>query len=903
MKRILLTSFIALALCIGASAKSADQLRVYINPGHGGWTSEDRPCTLVGHNDYTTYGTDTLNFFESNTNLEKGFGVLEKLISYGLKFDRTLNQSGEKWQIGAARDMSNNIVMSRVKNGPYYSNNGTVQADKYYYDRNILEIAAEVEANNFDVFISIHSNALTEAATTNYPLFLYRGYDNCQVPDGVDGFTQTAAQNMQISKDIAAKCWTYHFSDVHQPWTYYSLTNMNIRGDINFYGGSYILDTTGARAYLGVLHHNVPGFLVEGYFHTYQPSRQRAMNWDVDRMEGFGYARGIGEYFGVIKENTGDIYGIVRDAKETFTDTRYTPNTNSDDKYKPLNGVTVILKKNGAIVRRYVTDNNYNGAFVFSGVEPGNYTLEFSYSGYKSGNPVAVTVTAGKVTYPSIKLESYSYNPSANPYAYALTSYPEEYNLVTSYSLNADATDVQIIVYDKNGKEVLRHEAGSQQAGCHTEYVDVHSLDNADGYRWAVSVNGYSQKSPVEFKSHRFYYPRSVDVDNNMNSDNFGNIYCTEGQKVVGNIYVCGNGSQGLCAFDASLNPIENTVSGGYSFMGGLTPSNNANGKFGADLQRVRVAKDGRIFVTRGNDSGCYIAYVKDFTTLAETDHFESLLSGGSNDAGNLTYNDASGNFLAAANLAFDVRGEGDNLKLLALSGNYGQYSYNFTGIRLDEYSLGNSDLLPAPKPISALTGRYTVNNESVNVSYDNRGGVWYCQMRYSPNETEPSLVYVDANGVERLKETTVVRGGGGVRVSPDGNKLAASSSTTQFTIYNISYSADGTPSLTPEATITHGIGTNVTDIAWDVANNVYICGNVEEYLKAYALPYSGNVITKAQDKYSFSKLSTGVDDIIEDKADPEYYNLLGVKISADNLVPGIYIRKTGDKTEKILIK
>ena len=119
MKKNIILTALALAATVAAGANTADELRVYINPGHGGWTPDDRPCTLVGHGPYSRTNTDTLSFFESNTDLEKGFGVLERLIQYGLKFDRTLNQTGDNATTGAARDMNNNIVMSRVKNGPY----------------------------------------------------------------------------------------------------------------------------------------------------------------------------------------------------------------------------------------------------------------------------------------------------------------------------------------------------------------------------------------------------------------------------------------------------------------------------------------------------------------------------------------------------------------------------------------------------------------------------------------------------------------------------------------------------------------------------------------------------------------------------------------------------------------
>lgn len=60
MKKILLTAALSAAVALGASAKTADELRIYINPGHGSWTPDDRPCTLVGHGAYSRTNTDTL---------------------------------------------------------------------------------------------------------------------------------------------------------------------------------------------------------------------------------------------------------------------------------------------------------------------------------------------------------------------------------------------------------------------------------------------------------------------------------------------------------------------------------------------------------------------------------------------------------------------------------------------------------------------------------------------------------------------------------------------------------------------------------------------------------------------------------------------------------------------------
>lgn len=473
MKKLMLTSAMALAVAVGASAKTADELRIYINPGHGSWTANDRPQTLVGHGKYSRTNTDTLSFFESNTNLRKGFGLLDRLRSYGLKYDATLNQTGEAHQIGAARDMSNNIVMSHVKCGPYHDDNGTASqlgdaapADLAYYNRNLSEICAEVDANNFDMFVSIHSNAAADGTSTNYPLIEYRGYDT---PAEASGLT---LEIQQTSIAMAKKAWPYAYSNKYGYWTYYSSTNPNIRGDINFNGGGNTNTITGCFGGLQVLRHHVPGYLVEGYFHTYQPARHRAMNWDVCRVEGDAYAHGIADYFGIAKEKTGVIYGVVRDKNEKFTDDAYTPNVNTDDRFLPLNGVKVTLYKGESVVAEYTTDNYYNGAFVFNNVEPGKYTLVAEHNDYITNDPVEVTVTECGLIQPDIFLVNKSWTPPAIVYVnypdvvvpgtFAADEYAFKQSYVDEHVAALEGKKVQRVIARDNKLYILAHNTANE---------------------------------------------------------------------------------------------------------------------------------------------------------------------------------------------------------------------------------------------------------------------------------------------------------------------------------------------------------------------------------------------------------------------------------------------------------
>ncbi len=386
LNKILLAASMTL-LSIGANAQDffPEDVRIYINPGHGSWGgANNRHMPTIGHSPISDEDPDTTDFYESNTNLQKGISMLYKLIDYGCPFDHSLNQDNDNPnRIGAALDMSQGVVMSRVKNGPYPFAwvDGVDPDSDNDFNRNLTEIAEEVETNMFDVFISIHSNASNaDAQLVNYLAFLYR------TNRGANG------------NDCVALCntgWDQRIKDRHTQWTVYD--NPVDGGTVKISTGDYI-----------VLGHSVPGYLVEGYFHTYQPARHRAMNFDVDKVEGHDYARGVADYFMWEKEETGNIYGIVRDKNESLENELYTYNPKTPDKYKPLNDVDVTLKDSeGNVVDTYKTDVNYNGAFVFMNVEAGEYTVEFTHPDYED-SPISVTVEAATTSYPTAFLENVS---------------------------------------------------------------------------------------------------------------------------------------------------------------------------------------------------------------------------------------------------------------------------------------------------------------------------------------------------------------------------------------------------------------------------------------------------------------------------------------------------------------
>lgn len=398
MKKLLLYSAAALLAAGALNAKTIDEVRIYLNPGHGSWGPNDRPNATIPYPNLSNGMPDTCGFYESNTNLWKV-----------LKLGNTLEKMGVKKE---------NIMYSRVKNGPFPYVKGAPDAEQY--NRSLSEICTEVEANNIDIFLSVHSNAASEGTSTNYPLFIYRG------TDGADG------NAVEGSYEMGKTMWPIFYTNGIDVTSFYSPTNPNIRGDISFYGSSDTrVDPNNGKSftgYLGVLKHGAQGFLSEGYFHTYQPARHRALNKDYCGQEGVRYARGLCAWLGGKAETTGYIMGTVKDLHEKMSNPLFNYTAKTNDQWVPINGAKVTLYKAGTEVASYTVDNNYNGVFVFEGLQPGDdYTLDITADGYKplfDEYKAPITVKANETTYPMVYLEATDYEPPKIVY----TDYPDEIN-------------------------------------------------------------------------------------------------------------------------------------------------------------------------------------------------------------------------------------------------------------------------------------------------------------------------------------------------------------------------------------------------------------------------------------------------------------------------------------------
>ena len=757
-------------------AVTVNDIRVYINPGHGCWMTRNLPLVNKALK-------DTTGFHESNTNLWKAFGILGKLVEWGVPFDPTLNQtnSAGAHRVGAALDMRNPIVFSRVKNTPWYGDD-----TQELYNRNLTEVAAEANYNDFDYFISIHSNAYVDGTNTNYMALYYN--------DRV-----SASYNSTM-----AAGW-YLLENPHLMWTNYPDSPHLLAGS----SGYEVLKTL-----------NVPGYMSEGFFHTYQPARHKIMNPAVARIEGIGYAKGINDWFSLGKKDSyGMIYGILRHASQTFTHTYYTPNTATLDRFLPINGATVKLKKDGQVVQTVVTDSFYNGAFVFDKVSPGTYTIECSHPDYATSS-MSVTVEANKISYPtaSISSEGINFVPVQGAYAYSHTLTRNGDNYTFSFKSTATASKASIILTNKATGVTSSHEVGKVEKGSNSVTISAGNIGEGE-YTWAVSIANEASTAAQS------YYSQGGTTDNNRRggvaidldteSPYFGHVYTTTGY------------AGGLQRYNPDL-----------SKNGGVVHADKFSGSTSSSPYRIKIS-NAKAYISDWSDenSGVYV-YNPQNGSINQMFQGSRASSGQWANGGVVVGGSTTG--IAFYNV-------GSERRMYAFCEDY------TNGKMLVRYHLGDNDTW-SKAPSATLDGisGYLGHNNVEMVTCEK--GVWLCQNYRGNNSTEaaPAFMFIDHNGNLKLSsynlsglEAITQSPESGIAISKDMSRLAVANSAGNVVIYAVTWSGD-TPSLSYQYTVEVGSTSDIEQIAFDPADNMLIFSR-QQGLMAFTLRNPArNTVTNA---------------------------------------------------------
>ncbi|MBE6317414.1 MAG: hypothetical protein E7081_00335 [Bacteroidales bacterium] len=339
MKKI---AIILALICVSFSASAASKYKLYVNPGHGGYTSNDRQTSMPAVNGvklpvydvtvnggsplYSTYNSSNC-FWESSGNTYRAQGIKYFWTKY----------------------VNNDIKLSR-------------EANTQGGDLTLSTIAAQ--SNSYGgYFMSLHTNAGNSSA--NYVVVMCRAKSKSDY---------SAYNSTSLYMSQAAANW-------HDNGKLTNVTYSTPRGmtDRKFYGGSG----------LGVLNTNTaPGFLAESWFHDYRPEAFRMCSKEYNFFLAWQLVRayidspGLGNGDGVVLQSI--VVGDIRDLAKSCGYTSYA--TRGRDKYLAINGAKVILTNTATGgSKTYTTDQFNNGFYTFYDLYKGaTYSITVEANGYAS---------------------------------------------------------------------------------------------------------------------------------------------------------------------------------------------------------------------------------------------------------------------------------------------------------------------------------------------------------------------------------------------------------------------------------------------------------------------------------------------------------------------------------------
>ena len=341
-KNLFKTTMMAALMAVFAVNVATAQPHVYINPGHGGYDSDDRNMVI-----YPFTQGDSAGSWESKSNLRKGLALQEILQKKGYR-----------------------TSISRVTN---------TTAD----DLALSTIVALCNQSGADVFYSVHSNATGTSARSNFPMVFYRGY--------------TGSPQIANADVLAADLEPYLYASQNTVWT----NNYQIWGDWSFrpeWGTQGYGVLRGNRAVAILSEGSFHDYIPEAY-RLLSLAYCWMEGWNISLGADKYFGRLSNYDLGVVTGNIRD--DRIKRLQECAQDFLIY----GEDILMPIGNATVrLLDMEGNELQRCKTDTLRNGIYVFKYVEPGNYQVEVSEeSHFTQTQPV--TVTANAPTYQNFYLK------------------------------------------------------------------------------------------------------------------------------------------------------------------------------------------------------------------------------------------------------------------------------------------------------------------------------------------------------------------------------------------------------------------------------------------------------------------------------------------------------------------
>ena len=413
----------------------------------------------------------------------------------------------------------------------------------------------------------------------------------------------------------------------------------------------------------------------------------------------------------------------------------------------------------------------------------------------------------------------------ANPraWAYDLKMVEEGDNYKFSFTATT-AANATLLFLDKEGNELYAaRNIGAVAAGANTVSIEKAYFTQVKDVYWSVKMDGEAITAVAEITDqsrdiYDFYNMMGVVVDNDPNSEMFGDIYVqmSLGGTTNGKIQ-----TPGLFLFNQDLdvlndNPnvgIQPALPAGYTLTGNRNKFHrlNINPLTGDLVYCYNIADQPAVFAIGRNNM---------------TGEVTNLLSG------------VTGLYRSGAH-CFDENG---TLYVIDI------YPYSNT-----QYSGGWNSMGIIYKIIDGIATELVRSNkfanESITMTADGRSGIWIAQNRGNGIDTYYQLAHITDEGIIDWavnKDTPQGFTGSssrGALAYDSERQILAQGRNGKVELYTVSY--EPTITVTPLHTIADdNIGNNIDGLAFDFAGDLYVVNSSKEKFQKFTLPTADNICT-----------------------------------------------------------
>lgn len=472
--------------------------------------------------------------------------------------------------------------------------------------------------------------------------------------------------------------------------------------------------------------------------------------------------------------------------------------------------------------------------------------------------------------------------PERKAFAYNLKAEDagDAYNV--TFDVAGKALAAAVVVTPVGGGEAISFPVAEVAATGNALAIAKSDLSNEVSYNWAVEIASVENQVAGLVASEE------------MANDQCGSVipFTDPAQPSFGYTVVANGKNAGVDIFNPAGEKVADKLFVNHLMLGGVT-SNRSNPFRGNEYE-------GKAVVATWGDTGYGAVVIDPLNTEAEP---FTLFAGEKDSNGNFVYEGVSlGGGTAGISFIKDDEGEP---YMLSFSEDHAGNANTIVRYHL------SSPWQITEAPVELGYKALLLNTNVDLVTYGK--GVFAAQVRGAGNNVAgcPCFAYIsDVLGDHFMAMTSADEGvaqyidnsTGSVAVSADG-KLFAADLRGKIVIFDLATDEYGDPALTYRTEF------EVPDHAWGMIR-FDAAGNIHAYYRnlgyrVFALAEEApKALTAAPADNTFLGTGTAVEGIAVDAAAPvEYFNLQGVRVNAENLIPGIYVRRQGKVATKVIVK